>query len=331
MTDPRVSIHRVPLVRHLSPVRDLQAYRTIKRLLSITGAELLHTHMAKAGSLGRLAASRMSPRPVTVHTFHGHVLEAYFSRPVEKSFIAVERRLARSTDALVAVSEHVRDELLGLGIGAPEQWRVIPLGFDLGRFLSIEGPSGIIRERLGLSEDVFLAGVIGRLAPIKDHATLLRAIARAGDVHLAVLGDGSEAASLKAQAERAGIADRVHFLGWVMDVAGAIADMDLVVLTSRNEGTPVSLIEASAAAKPVLSTDVGGVRSVVVHEETGLLVGQGDDAAVASAISRFLREPESRRRMGAAGRRFVSTRFGKDRLLAEIADLYEELLARPRP
>jgi glycosyltransferase involved in cell wall biosynthesis len=327
LSDPDVPVKRISLVRPLSPREDLRAYRDLRH---VVGApfDLIHTHMAKAGALTRRAGFKASHRPALVHTFHGHVLDGYFSRPVREAFVRIERHLAKHTDALVAVSDHVRDELLALGIGRPEQWQVIPLGFDLSALIALQSQSGIVRERLGLDRSVPLVGVLGRLATIKDHETLIRGVARLDGVHLAVLGDGEMKERMLGLVGELGIGNRVHLLGWLTDVAGAISDMDVVALTSRNEGTPVSLIEASAGAKPVVSTDVGGVRAVVSDGTTGLLVPPGDSEAVAAALEKLLHDSDLRTRMGAAGREHVRDRFDKARLISDIKNLYRDLLNR---
>lgn len=325
LSEAEVDVTRIPLVRPLSLRNDLHAYRALRMLLDVP-LDLVHTHMAKAGALARRAALRSRHRPALVHTFHGHVLDGYFSRTVARGFIELERRLARRTDALVAVSDEVRDDLLRLGIGAPEQWRVIPLGFDLDPLLSITGPFGHLREHLNLGSDVPLIGVLGRLAPIKDHETLVRAVASLDGVHLAVFGDGELRDQLVDLIARQGVSDRIHILGWWMDLPSAYSDLDLVALTSRNEGTPVSLIEALAAGKPVVTTDVGGVRSVVDDGQTGAVVPAGDQAAVAANIDSLLRDPSRRKQMGELGRARVAVRFNKERLIGDIKELYRSLL-----
>lgn len=327
LTDPQVEVNRVPLTRPVAPRIDLRGLVAVRRLLADHRAELLHTHMAKAGTLGRLAAITGRRRPVTIHTFHGHVLDGYFGARTQRAFIAAERILARRTDVLVAISPLIRDQLLELGIGRPEQYRVIPLGFDLREHLAVSGPSGRLRERLAVPTDVPLAGIVGRLVPIKDHATTFAAMGRLPDVHLAVLGDGELRASLEALAAAEGLTDRVHFVGWWTDIPAAMADLDVIVLSSRNEGTPVSLIEAAACGRPVVTTDVGGVRSVVAHDETGLLVPAGDAEALSDAIGAVLADSARAKAMGAAGRRSVE-RFTLERLTGDIRALYRELLAR---
>lgn len=325
LADPEVDVTRIPLVRPLSRGNDLRAYRALKALLD-GRFDLVHTHMAKAGALTRRAALKSPHRQVLVHTFHGHVLDGYFSKPVARAFIEVERRLARRTDVLVAVSHEVRDDLLRLGIGEPERWRVIPLGFDLKPLLLIKSPSGRLRELLNLGSDVPLVGVLGRLAPIKDHETLIRAIASLDGVHLAIFGDGELHDNLLGLISELGVTGRIHMLGWWLDLPDAYSDLDLVALTSRNEGTPVSLIEALAAGKAVVTTDVGGVRSVVDDGETGAVVPAGDAASVAASIDSLLRDAPLRKQMGDLGRARVAVRFDKERLISDIKEMYQSLL-----
>ncbi len=330
LSDPDVPVTSVPLVRPLRPHIDVAAVLAVRRLLRSTGAALMHTHMAKAGTVGRIAAGRGRSGPRTVHTFHGHVLDGYFTGPVQRAFVAVERRLARATDVLIAVSPEIRDQLLDLGIGRAAQYEVIPLGFDLSTFLDVTAPSGALRKDLGIGHDVPLVGVLGRLAPIKDHATLIDAIAALDGVHLAILGEGETSDALRNKVDEAGLRSRVHFVGWRHDVAGAIGDMDVVALSSRNEGSPVSLIEALATARPVVSTDVGGVRSVVRDGVTGYLTRPGDAAGLAARLGELLGDAELRRRMGDEGRRDVRDRYASERLVSDIRELYRELVGRKR-
>lgn len=325
LSDADVPVYRLPLVRPLRPATDARALPAVRRLIRQHQAELVHTHMAKAGTVGRLAAASVRPRPRTVHTYHGHVLDGYFSRGVERAFVAGEQALARLTDVIVAISPEIRDSLLDLGIGTPEQYRVIPLGFDLQAHRAVVGPSGALRERLGLKDDTPLVGVVGRLVPIKDHSTLLQAMARLPDAHLAVLGDGELRAVLEAEVATRGLAQRVHFVGWWTDIPAALADIDVVALSSRNEGTPVSLIEAGACGRPVVATDVGGVRSVVADGESGLLVPAQDPVTLAHALGRVLGDADLSRRFGRVGRA-RSAAFEQDRLFGDIRALYQELL-----
>jgi glycosyltransferase involved in cell wall biosynthesis len=331
ITDPEVPVRHVPLVRPVRPATDLRCLLVVRRLLQDSGARLVHTHMAKAGTIGRLAAlsSPRHGRPRLVHTFHGHVLQGYFAGPQQRAFVQFERILAKHTDVLIAVSPEVRDELLDLGIGKPGQYGVVPLGFDLAPLLAVGtpgGPVGRLRAVLGIAENVPLAGILGRLVPVKDHATLFAAVASVPGLHLAVLGDGELRATLEAMAHDLGISERTHFTGWWTDVPSALADLDVVVLSSRNEGTPVALIEALAASRPVVATDVGGVRHVVQDGETGWLCGPGDPEGLARLLRQVIAQPEASGRLAGAGRLRVAERFGYERLLAEHRSLYQELL-----
>jgi glycosyltransferase involved in cell wall biosynthesis len=331
LTDPGVPVQRVPLVRPVRPATDLQALASIRRLIRHTGPRLVHTHMAKAGSIGRLAvlSSSKSRRPRSVHTFHGHVLEGYFGGAQRRGFLQVERFLARHTDALVAVSPEVRDELLDLGVGKPGQYQVIPLGLDLDKFAGVrprDGAAGQLRNAIRLGPETPLAGAIGRLVPVKDHATLFRAIAATPGYHLAVLGDGELRPTLEGLARDLGVAERTHFTGWWADVPSALADLDVVVLSSRNEGTPVALIEALAAARPVVATDVGGVRHVVQDGETGWLCRAADPDGLAQLLQRVGSERALAIRLAEEGRRRVALRFGRARMVADYVTLYGELL-----
>jgi len=318
------------LTREVDPRADLAATRALHRLVRARRPDIVHTHMAKAGALGRLAAHRAGV-PVIVHTFHGHVLEGYFSRPVARAFLTAERRLARWSSALVAVSSAVRDELLSLGIGRDEQWRVIPLGFDLEPLLS-EGPGrDEARRVLGLPAAGAVVGIVGRLVPIKDHETFLAAAEKvAADrdgVTFAIVGDGELRNDLERRA-RAALGDRVMFTGWVQDLPRLYAALDVVALTSRNEGTPVALIEAAAAGIPVVATRVGGVADVVRDGVTGALVSAGDAAGVANELRKLLDDPGLARARGDAARAHVRDRFAASRLDDDIVALYGELLAR---
>lgn len=326
LTDDAVSVHRLPFVRELNLAMDVRAAHALRRLIQGGNYKLIHTHMAKAGALGRMVARTTRPVPRTVHTFHGHVLEGYFSSATQRAFIEAERRLANGTDVLVVVSGEIRDSLLELGIGRPEQFRVIPLGLDLGPFLRANAPSGDLRRRLGLDPTVPLVGIIGRLVPIKDHSTLLRAVARLDGVHLAVIGDGELNADLRLQSAELGIERRVHFTGWMYDMPATVSDLDVVALSSLNEGTPVALIEALAAGRPVVATAVGGVAAVVVDGVSGLLVPAGTAVGMATSIRRLLDEPELARRLGAAGRDLVRQQFDQSRLVSDTRRLYDELL-----
>ena len=316
------------LGREISLWRDLLAWFRLYRLCLHYRPHIVHTHTAKAGVLGRLAA-RAARVPVIVHTYHGHVFQGYFSPLKTRLFLAIERWLGRSTHRLIAVSEAVRQDLLRLGIGTPERLVVIPLGLNLDPFLRCEDLRGQLRTELGLQPDTLLVGIVARLVPIKAHEVFLKAAAkvcaRFPQSRFLLVGDGERLAELQLLVERLGLRDRVLFLGWRQDLDRVLADLDLVVLTSRNEGSPVCLIEAMAAARPVVATRVGGVGDVVDDGITGSLVDADKPEDVADAIVELLGDEKRRRAMGEAARERVP-RFGIDRLVSDIDRLYGNLL-----
>src|SRR5207245_2820341 len=253
------------LRRETDFVADARAVRALGQLMRRRRPDIVHTHTTTAGGLGRIAARRAKV-PITVHTFHGHVLSGYLSGAQTRALATAERFLARRTDVLVSVSERVRDDLLSLGIGRPSQWRVVPLGLELGDLLSGPAPAAEARRALELPGEAPLVGIVGRLAAIKDHPTFLAMAAsvahRHPEAHFVVAGDGALRPAMESSAKEM-LGDRVHFLGWATDLPALYGALDVVVLTSRNEGTPVALIEAAAAGRPVVATAVGGVPAVV--------------------------------------------------------------------
>ena len=319
------------LGRAIHPARDLTALIKLVRLFRALRPDIVHTHTAKAGTLGRLAA-RLARVPLKIHTFHGHVLEGYFSRPVTRAFLEIERRLARTTDRLVTVSPRLKTQLLAMGIGRPEQVEVVPLGLDLERFRRARPASPTLRPSLGLADGASVLGIVGRLVRIKDHATLFQALARlhaeGRGVHLTVVGDGEERARLEGLASSLGLGLRIHFLGWRVDLETILKELDVVICASRNEGTPVALIEAMAAGIPVLSTDVGGVADLVTHGLTGWLVSPGDPDAMASGIRHLLDDGPLRGRLAAAGQAVALDRHDVARLISRVEVLYADLLAK---
>src|SRR5688500_1034422 len=323
------------LQRDIAVGADLAAVRQLRRLIRDLRPDVLHTHTAKAGALGRVAAVLAgSARPrVVVHTFHGHVLRGYFDRGRTSGFLTVERSLARVTDRLVAVSPPVRDELVALGVAPAERFEVIRLGRELDR--RVEASAGAREEQrreLGLADDAFLVAWLGRMTSIKRVDDLLRAFASVAAAEpraeLVLAGDGPLRDELEKLAVSLGIADRAHFVGMQRDVGRLYAAADLVALCSANEGTPVSLIEALAAGKPVVSTDVGGVSDVVRSGTSGLLVPPNDIEALADAIVLLARDDDMRASFAAAAPADVRERYSVERLVDDVDELYKRLLAR---
>jgi len=323
------------LGREIRPLRDLQAAWQIYRLLRRERPQVVHTHKAKAGVIGRLAAMA-SGTPVRVHTFHGHVLSGYFGPWKSRVFTAIERTLAHTTSRLVTPSARLADDLASTYRVAPrDRFQVIPLGFDLSPFEQCEAHRGKLRAELKLDATVKLVAIIGRMVPVKDHATFVAAAqliaARRPDVHFVFVGRGALEAEIRADVRRRGLEHRSHFLGWRDDLPLIYADLDVAALSSVNEGTPVSIIEAIASGLPVVATEVGGVPDVLRNGARGSLVPPRDPRAMATAIERAF-SPEAKARAGAM--RAHMDEYGAERLCRDLGDLYFELLGRssvPQP
>jgi glycosyltransferase involved in cell wall biosynthesis len=327
-----VTLAKVPRLRpELRPHDDARALASLVRAVRRVRPDIVHTHTAKAGMLGRLAAVLASgARPMIVHTYHGHVLEGYFDPLRTATYRTTERRLAAVSDALVGVSSATVDDLVRLGIAPRSRFRVIPIGLDLNPFLRLQERDGArFRGEAGARNGEVLLTFVGRLVPIKRVDLLLRALARVtsggAPVRLAVVGSGPLRNDLEHLARELGVAEATQFMGYRSDMASVAAASDLAVLSSANEGTPVSLIEAAAAGRPAVATAVGGVRDVV-RKGTGILVEDGDADSLARGVARLAADPELRRSMGTRARHHVAERFSADRLVRDVDGLYRELL-----
>ncbi|MEZ5421057.1 MAG: glycosyltransferase [Vicinamibacterales bacterium] len=320
------------LGREIRPWRDVQTLRRLAARIRALRPHVVHTHTAKAGAVGR-AAAVIAGVPVIVHTYHGHVLRGYFSPAKTAVYRAIERGLAWRTDRLLTVTPRVRDELLALGVGRASQYATVPLGFDLAPLLAAATRRGELRAELQVGEAP-LVGIVARLVPIKAHEVFLAASVRIRearpDARFLIVGDGERRAELEALAGSLGLAGCVRFLGWRADLDRLYADLDAVVLTSRNEGSPVALIEAMAAGVPVVSTDVGGVADVVQHGVSGWLAPMDDADAVARHVVALLADPEGGRAMGRQGRARVAATYDAGRLVHDIESLYTDLVSQKR-
>jgi glycosyltransferase involved in cell wall biosynthesis len=341
LVQPGADVVFVPtLGRPVSPIEDLRSFVSIYRELRRLRPRIVHTHMAKAGLVGRLAATAYNatrgaaPRARIVHTYHGHVLEGYFGSTTTSLFIGFERAMARVSDAIVAISPAIRRELLDLyRIGRPEQYRVIRLGFDLAPFAAIDDAArSTARRTLNLPEGVPVVATVGRLTAIKQHTLFLDVLKRVTSRHPSaialVAGDGELRAELEAHARALGIGDNVRFLGWRRDLPTIYGATDVFLLTSRNEGTPVALIEAMASGVPGVSTNVGGVGDVIGSADAGSTADDVD--GLATGVLQLLADPNRRRSAGQLARARVLQQFTIDRLVKEIAELYDDLLRRPQ-
>lgn len=310
--------------------RDLGALRALVSLTRAFRPHIVHTHTAKAGFLGRVAA-RIARVPVVVHTYHGHVLSGYYGRGMNLALRRMEQSLGWISDALIAVSDRVRDDLVAYGVARRERIRVIPLGLDLDPFFEAEAHRGAFRREVGLSPSDLVVGIVGRIFPIKNHRLFLDAASRVAErepaARFVIVGDGQLRAATEARARALGLESRILFTGWREDLPRICADLDLLAVSSNNEGTPVSAIEAMAASRPVVATKVGGLVDLLQDGVTGRLVRPGDPGALSAAILDLLADPARRARMGAEARRVAHERYRAERLVRDVATLYEELLA----
>lgn len=316
------------LGRELHPIRDLATIWKLYRLLRRIRPDIVATHTAKAGFVGRVAA-RLAGVPVVVHTFHGHVFHGYFSPLKTRLFLALERFAARLSDTIIALTPGQRDELANTYRIAPtSKFTVMDLGLDLGTFAAAQRRPGTFRRAWGVAEDAPLISIVGRLAPVKNHALFLRAAvevrAALPGARFALVGDGELRTELEAQVDALGLRDAAFFTGWQKDVVPNYADSDVLVISSVNEGTPFTVIEAMATGCPVVSTAVGGVPDFLNHGELGALVPSGDAAALAAAIIRSVQHPANAEALRAT----IVERYSIDRLVRDLDALYRDLLRR---
>jgi glycosyltransferase involved in cell wall biosynthesis len=310
----------------IAPWDDGVAFLRLFQLMRGIAPEVVHTHTAKAGALGRLAA-RLAGVPVVVHTFHGHVFRGYWGPAMSRLAVAIERFLARFSTAIVTVSETVRRELIGHRIAPADKIHVLPLGLNLDSFVSCAKRRGEFRAELGIEADVPLIGTVGRLVPIKNQQLFLRAAGRlvaAGfNGRFVIVGGGELAMQLQQLARELGLADSTVFTGWRRDLDRVYADLDVLVNTALNEGTPVALIEAMAARVPVVATAVGGVPDMIESERSGYLVPSEDLVVLVEVIGRALAAPAA---LLDAAQDYVIENHTLERMLTGAANLYGRLL-----
>jgi len=326
--------------RKVNPYQDRMAYQKIKQLIKEFKPDIVHTHASKPGALGRFAASQLGV-PVIIHTFHGHSFHSYFNAVTTRFYREVERYLASKSSCIIALSERQKIELVAKHrICTEDKVRIVPLGFDLGRFQdNVALKRKIFRNEYNLSEDEIAIGIIGRLVPIKNHELFLRALKilryrSKKNIRAFIVGDGEEKAHLIQLCkefdldftEKKGERATVTFTSWIKDIDYVNAGIDIVTLTSKNEGTPVSLIEAQAANKPIVSTNVGGIENIVRTGLTALLSETNNHVTLANNLLRLVEDDDLRNEFGAAGWSYVHEKFHYQRLAQDTAQLYHELL-----
>jgi glycosyltransferase involved in cell wall biosynthesis len=357
--------------RNVSLLDDIRAFLKIYHLVKKEKPHIIHTHTAKAGALGRWAGisynlvticqskiKKLNPFrkpygfPVTsypvrlVHTFHGHVFYGYFNPLKTYLFLLIERLLGLFTDRIITVSEKQRDEILRFKIGNEKKVISIPLGLELERFLDVERFKGLLRKELGIPLDLKLVGIVARIVPIKNHKMFIEAVSALKEtsevlkVKFLIVGDGELRRQIENYVRKKGLQEDIIFLGFRRDLEIIYADLDLVVLTSLNEGSPVALIEAMAAGRPVISTDVGGVgnllsskfeaqnsKSHLKYCKEGILIKSGDVDELARAMKELLENEGLREKMGLEGRKRVYPEYDISRLIEDVRKLYQEIIS----
>ena len=330
--------------RSIHPLKDYKAYKGVQKIIRDFKPDIVHTHSAKPGAVGRLAASSLNI-PAIVHTYHGHVFHSYFGKLKTGLIINTERYLATKSHALIAISEKQKNELAGeFRIADKTKFKVIPLGFELKKFSEQQDEKRKkFRSEFNLSDEEIAIGIIGRLVPVKNHNLFLHGISHllnttSKKVKAFIIGDGETRQALENKARQLTIPfshdhdpnASLIFTSWRNDIDVINAGLDIIALTSLNEGTPVSLIEAQAANKPIVSTRVGGISDIVLENETALLSDTNDVASFQKNLLRLVESDELRNSFKQKGADHVQQRFSVQRLTTDMADLYYELLDKEK-
>lgn len=321
---------------------DYAAYKKIKQIIETFKPDIVHTHASKAGTLGRMAAFSCKV-PVVVHTFHGHVFHSYFSKAKTTVFKRIEKKLAEKSSGIIAISDIQKEELGNVHKIAPnDKITVIPLGFDLDRFQqNLNEKRAVFRKEYQLADDEIAIGIIGRLVPIKNHALFLKGLKYVlsntdKKVRAFIVGDGESREHILELAKTLNIEfcestkglriQPLTFTSWIKDIDVVNAGLDIVALSSLNEGTPVSLIEAQAANNPIVSTNVGGIENVVLANETGLLSAIDDEQSFGENLLELVNDAKKRKAMQIKGWKHVKNQFSYKRLVEDMDNLYKRLL-----
>ncbi len=330
--------------RSINPIADWRSYRELRKIIRDFKPDIVHTHAAKAGALGRLAAYKEKV-PVIVHTFHGHVFHSYFHPIKTKVFLWIERYLGKKSSAIIAISDRQKQELAyRYKVAKPNKIHVIPLGFDLTRFTeNQEEKRKTFRQKFMLEDDEIAVGIIGRLVPVKNHSLFINSANSVlkktqKKVRFFIIGDGESKQMLIKEAEALGMdycyfpkepkKSALTFCSWLKNIDVCIAGLDIVALCSYNEGTPVSLIEAQAGNKPIISTNVGGIENVVIKNETALLVDNNDYNVFSETLLRMIEDDKLRARLGEKSWEHVREKFHFTRMIREVTELYKTQLEK---
>lgn len=330
--------------REINFKNDYTAYKKIKKIIQEFKPDIVHTHASKAGTLGRLAAASCKV-PVIVHTFHGHVFHSYFGKLTTTFYKNIERYLAGKSTAIIAISEIQKQELVEIHkICKADKVHVIPLGFDLSKFQeNIDSKRSAFRDKYNLGSDEIAISIIGRLVPVKNHELFLKALKKVSEkttkkIRAFIIGDGESRMQIELKAKELNIPfndgnnlnDRplLTFTSWIKEIDVALAGSDIIALTSFNEGTPVSLIEAQACNKPIVTTNVGGIENVVIPEQTALLCKNNDLDQFEMNLLKLIENDSLRAEMSKKGWLHVKEKFHYTRLVADMENLYSSLLPK---
>lgn len=334
--------------REITPADALTVWKLYRLFLRFR-PDVVHTHAAKAGATGRIAGFAYRwltpgtlvgrPRRVRfVHTYHGHIFHSYYGGLKTAVFLAIERVLARVTDRIIVLApQQLREIHEVFGVGRRDQFRIVPLGLAFDEVRGDPAAGAALRDELGIRRDELVAGIVGRLTPVKNHELFLRVATRLAEeprLRFVIYGDGATRAALEAEAAARGLGRRLVFAG-TREAPAIYGSLDFAVLTSLNEGTPLTLIEAMVSEKPVVSTSVGGVPDVLgeVEERSGpfeirvcgVTAAPGDEAGLAAGLLRLVGDPALAARLARRGRERVETVYSKERLVADIIDLTRDL------
>lgn len=317
---------------------DRAAYKKIKQIIQEFKPDIVHTHAAKAGALGRKAAFACKV-PVVIHTFHGHVFHSYFGKVKTLIFKTIERRLAKKSDGIIAISDIQKQELSQIHKICPaSKIKVIPLGFDLEKFhLNKAENREKTRSEFGLKEDEIAVAIVGRLAAIKNHSLFLNVVEQicqktTKKIKFFIVGDGDERPNIEKRVNELNekFGKIIVMTSWILDIGPFNAGMDVICLTSDNEGTPVSLIEAQAGGLPIVTTDVGGVKDILLEDQTGYIVPKNNVSLFTEKLLLLIEDEKLRKSFSEKGWDFVKNKFHYTTLVKNMDEYYQFLLNKKR-
>lgn len=330
------------MFRDVKLMNDAKALQQVRKVIRRFKPDIVHTHTTKAGAIGRFAA-HLEKVPIIVHTFHGNYFHSYFSKRKIEVFKKIERYLAKRTSKIIAISNLQREELSQkVGLAPMDKFEVVPLGFELDKFQEDkEAKRQAFRTKYQIADDEVAIGIVGRLVPIKNHAFFIKAIKRLSQItnqkfKVLIIGDGEERENILQLCQQEKLSYSIHtdekhdktivFTSWIMEMDVAMAGLDIVTLTSLNEGTPVSLIEASAAGKPIVSTNVGGILDVVKKDINAFILDKTDYNGFADKLKLLVDDSALRTKMGTEGVNHAFENYSHTALVNNVRNLYERLM-----